>query len=135
MQPIMTADRRFAEQLPESCPPASASAPAGEVYYRLVSSFPPGLEDFRSTRSERPTAYLGNDECVALSVSMHSTETSCKAMRKYPRLRTKVVVGLSLPPESGLLKKTFGPDHHSWWRYDGFDPIGPSRLIFEADRE
>lgn len=109
MQPIMTADRRFAEQLPESCPPASASAPAGEVYYRLVSSFPPGLEDFRSTRSERPTAYLGNDECVALSVSMHSTETSCKAMRKYPRLRTKVVVGLSLPPEKWTAQEDFRP--------------------------
>lgn len=72
------------DPLPTSCPPEEAYRPENDVFYRLVESFPPKIEDFYSIRKlfpERPP-YTSQDECVQRSCSVFSTYKACENVRK-----------------------------------------------------
>ena len=114
----------WAEELPEGCPPGKAKPPDNREFYRLVGAIPPTDHDFRSNRKLRPRQPLGPDECINLACSLWNTYQQCDKKRKLPTLKTRKVVKLTLPPESGVILRTHRTQggHHSWWRAKAFDP-------------
>ena len=112
------------EPLPNDCPPGDARKPQDETFYRLVELIPPSDHDFWSQRKLYPEKGFYANECVARSCSLLSNRASIIDLLKLPAHRSKTVVELTLPPHSGVVKKTSkNPDHYSWWRAKGFNPI------------
>jgi hypothetical protein len=108
------------EPLPEQCPPADAISPNGK-FYRLAETAVPKCADFWSHRRLWPTRKFNTPECLAMSVSLfadHSTIVALKMMKLHAH---KSIVALNLNPDAGVVKKTFGPHHHSWWRKADFE--------------
>jgi hypothetical protein len=114
----------WVEPLPDDCPPAEAERPDNREFFRLVGTIPPADHDFDSNRKLRPRHWLGPDECSNRACSLWNTYQQCDNKRKLPTLKTKKVVKLTLPPESGVILRTHHSSggHHSWWRAKGFDP-------------
>ena len=40
---------------------------------------------------------------------------------KLPKFRKAVIAEVCLKPKDGMIKKTFGVAHYSWWRTNDFD--------------
>lgn len=114
----------WAEDLPDGCPPPDAAQPNNENYFRLVDNLPPTDLDFRSTRQEFPNRQL-NDECLARSISLTRSQDSCEQLKRFPYLKRKMIIQFSLPPTSGVVKKTGRnvKDHWSWWRLKNYDIV------------
>ena len=113
----------WAEPLPPNCPPADANPPNNEQFYRLVDTMPPKDEDFYSSRKLHPDWSARQSECIESACSLFDTFSQCVEQRKFPLLRAKMVAMITLPPESGFIRKTVSKGHCSWWRAKGFDPI------------
>ena len=114
----------WAEELPPHCPPDAAFPPNDDVFYRLVSQFPPEEEDFFSHRKLYPRKKFPVDECRARSVSIFNRLEECAEILKLPAHRNKKVVKFVLPPESGVVLQTGrNQAHYSWWRSKQYDPI------------
>jgi hypothetical protein len=111
----------WAEMLPPNCPPQDARQPNNERFFRLVDSLPPTAEDFYSQRRLYPSKQFSN-ECRALAVSLFGSYTDCQEKKKLPNLKQKMVVGIVLPPESGVILKTVRT-HYAWWMAKHFDPV------------
>ena len=47
---------------------------------------------------------------------------------KLPKFRKAVIAEVSLKPKDGVLKKTFGVAHYSWWRTNDFD-VSQAKVI------
>ncbi len=110
------------EQLPEQCPPKDAFIPKGETFYRLVNGQPATSEDFISQRAEFPWKdFLNIDKCIIRAVSIFKVKEDCEKMLKFPRHKTKSVYTLELAESDGVVKQTFKPSHHSWWRTSNFE--------------
>ena len=65
----------YRDPLPNGCPPIESTEVVDErVVFRLVNSNPPTGDDFRSQRSERPTAIFPPtiSECIARGISVHT---------------------------------------------------------------
>ena len=120
----------WAEDLPPDCPPADAVAPQNNVFYRLVDNIPPVERDFWSHRKLNPNKNFNTTECVARSCSVLSDLEGCSLVIKLPTQRNKRIVQLTLPAQSGLVKKT-GRNlyHYSWWRAGNFDPLSASLAV------
>ena len=110
------------EELPEQCPPSDAINPNGNVYYRLVETFPPACKDFWSHRKAWPEKVFKVDECRAKSVSIFDHVDECRKLTKLPLHKDKYIVQLALISSDGVLKQTGRKSHHSWWRSPDFDP-------------
>lgn len=111
------------ESLPEQCPPIDAT-PASGIYYRIAKGIPTESEDYFSQRRLQPgKTFLGEgiDECVVRSVSVFSSLADAQKRLRLPKFRNNVVVTIDLQPKDGVIKKTFGPCHYSWWRSIEFD--------------
>jgi len=120
VEPIL----EWAEPLPKDCPPKDSFAPQNEKFYRLVESIPPVERDFWSTRMLFPDKRFNTSECIARACSIISDMAGCYNILKLPAQRNKKIVEITLPPESGLIKKTGRRSYHfSWWRAKGFNPI------------
>ena len=106
---------KWLEDLPESCPPSDAYA-SNETFYRLVSNNPPKISDFWSNRKIFPqTPFPDLDECLIKSCSIISTIEECKKRRKHSRFKDKRILKFYLNRDIGVIKKTFGRCHFSWW--------------------
>lgn len=117
----------WAEDLPPGCPPADAVAPQNNLFYRLVNNVPPFDRDFWSQRKLYPSKKFNTSECIAHACSVLSNLERCSQLVKLPTHKHKRILQLTLPPQSGHIKKT-GKDlyHYSWWRVANFDPISAS---------
>jgi hypothetical protein len=114
---------KWAEPLPEGCPPQEACLPYGEEYYRLVGAFPPSAEDFYPYRKLFPDKYFSAGECRAHSISLTTTREACLTLSLLPTLQNKkIIVKITLNTESGSVLKT-SPTHVSWWQAFGFNMI------------
>ncbi len=109
------------ENLPDKCPPNDAFAPSGHTFYRLINGQTATSDDYISQRAEFPwKKFVGIDECIERAVSIFSLEADCEKMLKFARHRHKRVYAITLNEKDGLVKQTFKPSHHSWWRTSTF---------------
>lgn len=110
------------EELPEQCPPKDAFNPNGQTFYRLVKEYPVTSDDFISQQAEFPwKVFLNTDKCIIRAVSIFSEKEDCELIRKLPRHKSKSVYALTLDEKDGVVKQTFKPSHHSWWRTTNFE--------------
>ena len=113
---MMPESQQYREELPDDCPPADAYAPLnGLRVFRLVASFPPGEDDFRSYRSLNPASVVGVPECQTRGRSVYTNADDAEKRRKLPKLKNLMTCAVSLNPSSGKLKQTGQPSHHTWW--------------------
>ena len=111
------------EQLPEQCPPKDA-VPCSGVYFRIAKGIPTDSDDYFSQRMMQPNGVFmgeGIDECILHAVSLFAALDDAKKRLKLPKFRKQTVVKVTLAPEDGVIKKTFGTSHHSWWRSTKFE--------------
>ncbi len=115
------------DPLPPDCPPNDAIESDNGIYYRLVDTFPPTLEDFYSQKKKYPNKnfYVNFSECIQKSCSIFSTYKSCDSVRKaFKSHRNQKIVKIVLSSSCGLIKRTGNtPNHYSWWIKTDFDPI------------
>ena len=110
------------EELPEQCPPKDAFSPNGQTFYRLVNGQAVTSDDFTSQQAEFPwKEFLGVDKCILRAVSIFLNKADCEKMLKFPRHKHKNVYALTLIETDGVVKQTFKPSHHSWWRTTKFE--------------
>jgi hypothetical protein len=112
----------YREPLPTDCPPAGAAKIEAErTVFRLVRSKPPGLNDFRSQRAERPEAIVRISECLMRGLSVYAVRADCKKTPKLPRFRESFVCRVRLVMGAGRTQQTFQPSHHTWWPFADYD--------------
>ncbi len=123
-------DAGWAEELPPACPPSKVRDTGDEVVYRLVTTNPATIEDFRSQRFMTPDKRFRASDCVARALSVWSTAEKCRAARKWPAQKQKVVASVLLAQNTGsLLPSASG--HLSWWRCSAFDPLPRTNVLPE----
>jgi hypothetical protein len=116
--------REWAEELPEKCPPEEADTPQHSVFFRLVEKNPPSETDFYSVLMLDPNRTIHTtDKCHAMALSIFETPELCARQKKYKPFREKIVIGITLTPDSGLIQQTFFQGHYSWWRKASFDCV------------
>lgn len=111
------------EVLPEQCPPKDAERCNG-IYFRIANGNPANSADFFSQRKLQPDKVfkgLGIDECVAKAVSLFSNREEVEKRLKLPKFRDASIARVELKSKDGMIKKTFGIAHYSWWRTKDFD--------------
>jgi len=112
----------YREPLPADCPPDDAAEIEAErIVFRLVRGNPPGLNDFRSQRAERPEAVFPVSECFVRGLYVYAERADCEIRRKLPRFRKSYVCRVRLVFGAGRIQKTFKPSHHTWWPFAEFD--------------
>ena len=116
----------WTEQLPKGCPPRTAEeAEEGKVFYRIVKSIPPTVNDFASMQKENPKRALQfagtRQESYTYGISLFDDIEAVREVQKqYSKFRGKPVVELTLKQGDGLVVHT--SDHHwTWWKTDDFD--------------
>jgi hypothetical protein len=120
-----------------NCPPAEAFIANGN-FYRVVKTNPPQPTDFRSVyeiypeRARKAVEEGHQTKCETMGLSVYTDLCDAVACaRKFRRLG-KNIVRLSLTPDSGMeihSQSRNYESHHTWWKPEGFDPIGQSRLV------
>ncbi len=119
----------YRETLPADCPPEEAAEIAAErIVFRLVRGNPPGLNDFRSLRAERPGAVFRISECLIRGLSVYAERADCEKTRKLPRFRRSFVCRVRLVTGAGRIQPTFQPSHHTWWPFAEFDILASCNL-------
>lgn len=111
-------NRGWLEELPDNCPPTDATTDYAGTFFRLVKTYPPTIEDFKSQRALYPhKVFKGNPpECQARACSVFSGKTSCENVRrKYQVFKKKHIVSFVFSPKLGCCKKTDPNGHYSWW--------------------
>ncbi|MEB3375745.1 hypothetical protein SFC43_29870 [Bacteroides sp. CR5/BHMF/2] len=66
---------------------------------------------------------LGIDECVTRAVSLFSEREEAEKRLKLPKFKKASIALVTLEPKDGVLKKTFGIAHYSWWRTKEFNVL------------
>lgn len=114
--------------LPETCPPArDVDIPqnVGRLLYGVV----PTQSDFIDWIDEpgNGNRQVKISECQKKSMSVFDIDSSylLDVFRKVPKMRMKykyyAVIAVEL--DSGILAKTSGPGHISWWKCRAWNPI------------
>jgi len=106
-----------------TCPHEDAFEPDGvKVYYRYIKGNAVSSDSFLPTALN--PALPPPDACIQKSVSVYdSLDGLQNGVFKLPHNKgKKKLIGLvKLSTADGVLKRTFGPGHHSWWRARAFD--------------
>lgn len=108
------------------CPHKDAFAPDGErLYFRVLKTNQAATDSFLPT-----TFKVGKplpkecDNCIQKSVSIYDDlQGMINGFFKTPanKGKKKHIGVLKLKEVDGVIKQTFGPNHHSWWRSQAFD--------------
>ncbi|MCD7849178.1 MAG: hypothetical protein LUH63_05240 [Parabacteroides sp.] len=118
------------EILPEQCPPTDAQCCDG-FYYRIANGNPAESADFFSQRQLNPDKIFigkGIDECIVRAISLFSEKTEAEKRLKLPKFKKAHLALVQLRTKDGVIKKTFGPAHYSWWRTKEFD-VSQAKVI------
>lgn len=118
------------EILPELCPPEDATVCNGS-YYRIANGNPAKSEDFFSQRILQPDKIFqgeGIDECVIRAISLFFRKEEAEKRLKLPKFKNAKIALVTLESKDGMIKKTFGNAHYSWWRTTKFD-VSQSKVI------
>ncbi len=123
-------DMEWFEVLPEQCPPSDAKQCEG-CYYRIANGNPATTEDFFSQKKLQPDIIfrgLGIDECVTRAVSLFSEKGEAERRLKLPKFKKANIALVTLEPKDGMIKKTFGIAHYSWWRTKNFN-VSQAKIV------
>lgn len=107
---------------PENCPPEDILVPEDEEFYRLLSNKDVITEnDWKSYKELYPdSSYNGEDLINVYGLSiLKDVDSSILKQPKYKRF--KGLAKIVLNPTDGVVKKTYGPNHYTWWRTTLFD--------------
>ena len=124
----------WANTLPENCPPENILEPENEEFYRLLSNEDVITEkDWMSQKELHPdTTYADENFINAHGLSI--LKEVDKKILKLPRYRKfNGVVKIILNPTDGVVKKTYGPNHYTWWRTTLFDEGSAEIISNEKD--
>lgn len=107
-----------------TCPHEDAFVPDGEkVYFRkLKGNY--AIEDSFIAPPFNEALIDRADACIQKSLSVFDDlEMLINAVIKIQsgKKKSKRIAILKLSDKDGLLKQTFGKNHHSWWRSQAFD--------------
>ena len=120
----------YRESLPDNCPPdTAAEIDATRLVYRLVRNNPPTNEDFRSQRTDKPTARFNVSECRARGLSIFADRRVAERVAKKPNLAGSAICQVILTPGAGRIKQTGGRSHYTWWPYKDYDILANCRLV------
>lgn len=124
----------WANNLPEDCPPDIILVPDNQEMYRLtISADQVTEEDFKPYLELYPDKqYSGINKVLASGLSVLA---SCepKTLNKLPiRKKLKGVAKLTLNPDDGVLAKSGGDNHYTWWRTKSFD-INSAEIVKNED--
>lgn len=120
----------WANELPEGCPPENILIPSDQEMYRLTleadkvteADFIPYLEQYKERKYSAPQKIMAAGLSVFCSYDPTLTQ-------KIPTLKKfKGVAKLLLNPQDGVLAKTGGENHYTWWRSTSFD-INSAEII------
>jgi hypothetical protein len=81
----------WAEELPPSCPPTTASNPNGQTFYRLVIDNPPVIDDFYSHVKRNLPVFPKTRPCDARSVSLISSLDVARNTKPLTRYKTGAI--------------------------------------------
>jgi hypothetical protein len=112
----------WANILPDNCPPENILVPEDEEFYRLlINEDAITDEDWKSQKELHPNnPYEGEHFVNAHGLSI--LKEVDKKTFKLPRYkRFKGLAKITLNPTDGVLKKTYGDKHYTWWRTTSFD--------------
>lgn len=115
--------------LPENCPPENILVPEDEEFYRLLINEDVIIEeDWKSQKELHPdNIYKGENLINAHGLSI--LKEANHNLFKLPRYkRFKGLAKIILNPSDGVLKKTYGDKHYTWWRTTSFDE-GSAEII------
>ena len=118
------------EIFPDLCPPEDAMVCNG-AYYRIANGNRAKSEDFFSQRILQPDKIFqgeGIDECVIRAISLFSRKEEAEKRLKLPKFKNAKIALVTLESKDGMIKKTFGNAHYSWWRTTKFD-VSQSKVI------
>lgn len=123
-----SAQVKFAEPLPNACPPGDALDIELENVFRLAPGNSPSIDHFLSYAAlgKIPPKAL-NDECRWASCSL---TTDPKALKKLSKLKHRFAVKLRIPAGSGMSKRN--NIHIDFWRSSIFDPIKSVESVEEV---
>jgi hypothetical protein len=127
---------QYLEDLPEQCPPSSASDQPLDGVLRFVSGTDISslsIQDFLSFAALGQKRRNANP-CDLASCSLFANEycEGFKTARKFPKLREKPVAKVSIPSGSGMSivnKK----GHIHFWMFKAFDPVGSVVEVIQSD--
>ena len=107
-----------------TCPHEDAFVPDGEkVYYRKLKANSATDHSFIAPPFNEALMDRA-DACIQKSLSVFDDlDALINAVIKIQagKKKTKKIAILKLTSKDGLLKQTFGKNHHSWWRSQAFD--------------
>lgn len=116
---------------PLGCPPPDAVPAAGDVY-RIVTTDPPSLNDFRPWRAENPLRPGEKDSVRAWGTSVFDDVGDAASViagkrKRVPGVSTWRVALGTLRAEFGRMSSPSGPgakhpSHRDWWIPKGVDP-------------
>ena len=120
----------WANELPEGCPPENILIPSDQEMYRLTleadkvteADFIPYLEQYKEKKYSAPLKIMAAGLSLFSSYDPALTQ-KIPALKKY-----KGVAKLLLNPQDGVLAKTGGENHYTWWRSTSFD-INSAEII------
>lgn len=114
----------YYETLPESCPEEDAHPVDNGTFFRLIGANPAVDTDFHSHKKLGiwPGAFKNASECLACAISIWNDLTTCQAIQKLPKNKSKSIAKVILNTTDGDVKQTGkNANHHSWWRADTFE--------------
>ena len=122
---------RYRESLPPGCPPDEArEITSSEAVFRLVRTYPPTADDFRSQRAEKPfQEFHGVSECHAWGLSVFSRREDSQRAMKLPALRGRLICRVQLESGAGSIQQTGRRSHHTWWPLADFDILSRCAVV------
>ena len=120
----------YREPLRDDCPPDEAEdITSVGLVYRLVRSVPPNDEDFRSHRTEKPTAQCSVSEGMSRGLSVYTNLGDVEKQTKKPNLKQMTPCLVTLTAGAGRIEKTGRGSHHTWWPYGSYDIVANCQSV------
>ncbi len=125
----------FPDFLPVDCPPADASPASGE-FFRIVKAHP--IKRDMDSHFEKNQPFSDDDLCEFCGISLFD---SYDIMRSLLIARSKGlaknlaknrIASIKIASIHGVVKKTRGPNHWTWWPYSGLDRLNTIGSLTEV---
>lgn len=111
----------WAESLPDGCPPINVLIPDNQDFYRITEKADKVSEsDFMSHQALYPEKEYKGQQFV-LSTGISVFDVIPYDLLKFPKFQGGGVAKITLGAEDGVLIKSGGPNHYTWWRTKSFD--------------